>query len=66
MDTSIRFSISLMVALSAGMVVLAGCGDEEPHTHDTEDFADFAECEAHYQDEGHDDDEIAELCEGLT
>jgi hypothetical protein len=44
---------------------LVACGGEESHEHDTSEFASVAECEAHYEEEGRDAAEIAELCEGL-
>jgi len=45
--------------------VVVACGGEESHEHDASEFESLAECEAHYEEEGHDAAEIAELCEGL-
>ncbi len=44
---------------------MLACGEEETHEHDPSEFKSLAECEAHYEEEGHDAAEIAELCEGL-
>lgn len=44
----------------------SACGEEDPHEHEAEDFATLAECQAHYEEEGHSADEITELCAGLT
>jgi len=44
---------------------MLACGEEETHEHDPSEFTSLAECEAHYEEEGHDAAEIAELCEGL-
>ncbi len=54
------------VACFAAFLGLAACGGEESHEHEASEFASLAECEAHYEAEGHDADEIAELCAGLT
>ncbi len=47
-------------------LVCSACGEEDTHDHEAGDFASLAECEAHYEDEGHTAEEIATLCEGLT
>jgi hypothetical protein len=58
-----RIFVTAIVLTTLSLV--CACGAEEAHEHDTEDFDSLAECQAHYEDEGHDADEIAELCEGL-
>ena len=50
----------------AFICTLTACCEETPHEHDTDDFDSLADCEAHYEEEGHDAEEITELCEGLT
>lgn len=54
------------VACFAVLAIAAACGGEESHEHEASEFASLAECEAHYEAEGHDADELAELCAGLT
>ena len=34
-------------------LVCSACGEEDTHDHEAGDFASLAECEAHYEDEGH-------------
>jgi hypothetical protein len=53
-------------ALALLSLTCAACGEEDTHEHEAGDFASLAECEAHYEEEGHSADEIATLCEGLT
>jgi hypothetical protein len=51
------------IAFVAALVVVApACGTEQEHEHSAADFATKAECEEHYAEEGHSDDEIADLC----
>lgn len=57
-----RHALALALTLLSPLVA---CGEEESHEHDAGEFASLAECEAHYEEEGHDAAEIAELCEGL-
>jgi hypothetical protein len=57
----------LALSLPGMLVALLGaCGEEDTHEHVAEDFATLAECQAHYEEEGHSADEITELCAGLT
>ncbi len=53
---------SLALGALAALAAFVACGTEEDHEHDAEDFANKAECEEHYAEEGHSEDEIAELC----
>ena len=55
-----------VASFAALLALAAGCGGEESHEHEVSDFGSLAECEAHYEAEGRDADEIAELCAGLT
>ena len=57
--TACRDAILLVGSLAAG------CGGEDTHTHDGNDFSSRAECEEHYASEGRDPGEIEELCEDL-
>jgi len=57
---------NIWLALSLLGMLAAACGEEDTHEHDAEDFATLAECQAHYEEEGHSADEITELCAGLT
>lgn len=60
-----RLAFALAILSTLSTLSTLACGEEESHEHDASEFASLAECEAHYEEEGHDAAEIAELCEGL-
>lgn len=54
----------ILPLLAVALTALVACAEDE-HEHEAEDFASYDECVEHYTAEGHDADEIDELCADL-